>query len=118
MKMGYETLLRWTLAPTIGLFTFALIGVVLTTHYWILSDWFLARYLVYPGGLDVLIDYQPKSTDATIVSFCLGLFAGVVCFLAWYKLRRQNMDMDHNLVRGPFHLVVNTGSYMVTRSAN
>lgn len=69
----------------------------------------MVRGVEAPRGVDfaalgwpvnvIMIEYISSATDATIISVCLGLLAGVVAFIAWYKLRRADMDMEHQLVR-------------------
>lgn len=48
-----------------------------------------------------IIDYVQTPTDAAIASSTLGLFAVVVAYLAYYKLRNKNMDLDINRVNNP-----------------
>lgn len=47
---------------------------------------------------DTIVDYTGSDTDMTIVSGCLCLGAAVMAFVAWSKLRRQDMDSDFNAV--------------------
>lgn len=110
--MQDNTLLRWTLLPTILLFAICFACMALTTHSWILQDWFLPRHTADEHDLEIIkdllptyrdipsifIEYIAAPTDAMLTAACLGVGAGIVCIIGWYKLRRADMDMAHNLV--------------------
>ena len=105
--MHYRTLLRWSLAPTLILLLISIASMALTTHYWIVGDWLTTRGIAVPNGTTdtrrrnwkiTIVDYRATATDATIVSECLGLFAGIVSVIAWAKLRHPDMDMAHSRV--------------------
>jgi hypothetical protein len=49
--------------------------------------------------VEYFIDFLPPATDASIVSAATALIATIIAIIAWYKLRRGNMDMDLNIVR-------------------
>ncbi|KAF2728666.1 hypothetical protein EJ04DRAFT_569334 [Polyplosphaeria fusca] len=105
--MGYETLLRLSLIPTCTLFILSLVSIILHAHYWILGDWILAKWLkvILPdrSSVDIILDYVGEPTDATITGQTLSLAAGVMAFVAWYKLRRSDMDMNYNDTRRRFY---------------
>jgi hypothetical protein len=78
-----------------------------------MQDWMIPRYTYDEQKLEVIKDLLPgyeeirflfiefiaAPTDAMLTASCLGVGAGIVCIIAWYKLRRSNMDIDYNLVR-------------------
>lgn len=107
--MRYQTFLKAGLWSIILLFILSLACTAVTVHYWIIGDWLMSRGVEIAGvstaGMlvvdhAILILYIDDDTNATIISACLGLLAGIVGFIAWYKLRRTDMDADHQLVRG------------------
>jgi 3-polyprenyl-4-hydroxybenzoate decarboxylase len=101
--MQYESLLRLALVPSIVFFLLSLLSVVLTTHYWILGDWFISRWVkVMTAELDertqkfkvddTIVWYTEKDTNVTIASGCLCLTAAIVALIAWSTLRKPDMD--------------------------
>lgn len=102
-KMRYESLLGWSLAPAILLLVLSVICTILASCYWMLSDFVFPRAVTIPELIRpdfpqfpweaTFIEYIPEPTDGAIVSGCVGIGAGVVCVLAWYKLRRANIEV-------------------------
>ncbi|KAF2742551.1 hypothetical protein M011DRAFT_412477 [Sporormia fimetaria CBS 119925] len=128
--MNHTTLLKWTLTPTILLAVICIVNLGLTTLYWIVGDWIVPRGVevhdsIKPAeGLEALltvkvtiIEYLPPATDSTLVSAALGLFTAVVCGLAWYKLRRVDMDEESNMPRRRFWLAFPLISLLSTSGA-
>lgn len=107
--MGYRQILNLSLAPTILFAILSFVSIVLTSHYWILTDYIVGRWLKrrsqfpeknkYPWD-DVIVDYTESSTNATIVSGCLCLAAAINCIVAYFKLKPVTMDLDYHLVCG------------------
>ncbi|KAF2261427.1 hypothetical protein CC78DRAFT_535636 [Lojkania enalia] len=93
--MEYYTLLKLSLIPTSLLFLLSLVSIILTTHYWIIGDWFMPRIIdTLILEFDILIYYVENETNATIISGCLSVGAAIIAFLGWIKLRRSNMDSE------------------------
>jgi hypothetical protein len=117
--MHHETILRLSLFLSIFLFILCLTTTLLTTVYWILSDWLVFRYITVLSAQnkknEFLLYYMQTPTDASIVSGCVGMATGVVAFLAWYKLRRADMDFEHNMV-GRLLLLQSSPSCLVASS--
>jgi hypothetical protein len=117
--MHHETILRLSLFVSIFLFILCLTTTLLTTVYWILSDWLVFRYITVLSAQnkknEFLLYYMQTPTDASIVSGCVGMATGVVAFLAWYKLRRADMDFEHNMV-GRLLLLQSSPSCLVASS--
>ncbi|KAJ4988240.1 hypothetical protein SVAN01_06336 [Stagonosporopsis vannaccii] len=101
--MDYRKLLTLALVPSVLFLLLSLVSVALTTHYWIIGDW------ITPRGVRVVTDdfnertqsytidetivyFTENDTDATIVSGCLCLTAGVIAVIAWAELRKPGMD--------------------------
>lgn len=89
-------LLNLSLVPSIFFILLSLVSIVLTSHYWILTDYFTGRWLVvlstFPEKTkfafdNVIVDYTESSTNATIISGCLCLTAAVNAIVAYFKLR-------------------------------
>ena len=87
--------------PSISLLVLSFLSVILTTHYWILGDWIMGRWISVKSEFpeknrfpidEVIIDYTEPSTQATIISGCLNLTAGVVAVIAWRKLKNGSID--------------------------
>ena len=105
--MGYRQILNLSLAPTILFALLSFLSIVLTSHYWILTDYIVGRWVKRRSQFpeknkyqwdDVIIDYTESSTNATIVSGCLCLAAAVNCIVAYFKLKPVAMDLDYHLV--------------------
>jgi hypothetical protein len=105
--MGFEEVLKMAVIPAISLTVLSFLSIVLTTHYWILGDWTMGRWVPMPSEFpektkfpvdDVIVDYTESNTQATIISGCLNLAAGVMAICAWKKLKTNKMDTDYHLV--------------------
>jgi hypothetical protein len=107
--MQYETLLKWSMPTTIWLFILSITLTSLTAAYWIIGDFIMPRYTeIFTGNIDPsvpasslpikMVEYIASTTDATIVSSCIGLIASVVAFVSWFMLRRRDMDREVNMV--------------------
>ncbi|KAF1976050.1 hypothetical protein BU23DRAFT_59759 [Bimuria novae-zelandiae CBS 107.79] len=101
----FQKLLTLSLAPTILFAILSFISMVLTTHYWILTDYFVGRWLKRRSNFpeknrfpwdDVIVDFTEPSTNATITSACMCLGAAVWCIVAYFKLRPSEMDLDYH----------------------
>ncbi|KAF2710586.1 hypothetical protein K504DRAFT_490678 [Pleomassaria siparia CBS 279.74] len=117
--MHYEKLLQLCLIPTYFSLVLCLVTAILITHYWILGDFFTTAYftLISPSTkkqTDYYTDFVTSPTDAAIVSASTALMAMIIATIAWYKLRRSNMDMPENLPRRRFWV----GSVCLTATAN
>ncbi|KAF2275252.1 uncharacterized protein EI97DRAFT_434476 [Westerdykella ornata] len=106
--MLYRLVLQWSLVPTVLLFILSLACAGLTTFYWVAGDRMITRGIVLGAStarfmnLDwtaTIVDYVSSSTDAAIISACLGGLAAVITFMAWSKLRSENIDTDYELPR-------------------
>jgi hypothetical protein len=108
--MEYRKLLTLTLVPSILLLLLSLVSVALTTHYWIIGDWITPRGVRVQTSTfndrtqsytidETIVYFTETDTDATIVSGCLCLTAGVVAVIAWAQLRKPGMDSQHLDVR-------------------
>jgi hypothetical protein len=107
--MQYETLLRLALVPSIVFFLLSLVSVILTTHYWLLGDWIITRWVkVITSEVDertkknlvddVIVWYTEKDTNVTIASGCLCLTAAIIALIAWSTLRKPDMDSQLSAV--------------------
>jgi hypothetical protein len=105
--MGFEKVLKIALIPSISLVVLSVLSIILTTHYWILADWKLPRWIVMSSEFpekdrfpidNVIVDYTDTNTQATIVSGCLNLAAGFMAICAWKKLKTRELDTDYLLV--------------------
>lgn len=103
--MQYSKLLVLSLVPTVLFAILSFVSIILTTHYWILTDYFIGRWIKrrstfpekdkFPWD-DVIVDFTEPSTNATIVSGCLCLTAAVNCIVAFFKLKANTMDLDYH----------------------
>ncbi|KAF2872733.1 hypothetical protein BDV95DRAFT_491447 [Massariosphaeria phaeospora] len=108
--MRYETLLKLTLIPMIALFWISLVTIALSALYWIYGDWVVPRYAkIYKNPTtrqgevdDVFIDFTTPATDASIVAGCLGVMTAIGAFVAFIKLRSQQMDSAYNAANRRF----------------
>lgn len=109
--VGFQKLLKFSLVPTVLFAILSFLSIVLTTHYWILTDYFVGRWLkrrsTFPEKTkftwdDVIVDYTEPSTNATIVSGCLCFAAAINCVVAYFKLKHNAMDLDYHSVRSSF----------------
>jgi hypothetical protein len=105
--MGYDSVLKMAVIPSVSLVILSFLSIVLTTHYWILGDWIMGRYVPFKSDFpekdqhpidDVIIDYTEPCTQATIISGCLNLTAGVMAVVAWRKLKGGSIDTDFHSV--------------------
>lgn len=101
--MEYSKILRLALVPTILFFLLSLVSVALTTHYWIIGDWIVPRGVTVTTSEfdqrtqryvtdDTIVYFTTTDADATIVSGCMNLTAGVIALIAWSTLRKPGMD--------------------------
>ena len=108
--LRYEGILNFSLVPSIIFFILSLASVALTTTYWIFGDWIVPRYInIVTSEFDdraqqyvtdeTIVYFTNEDTDATIVSGCLNLTAGVLALIAWSSLRKPDMDSQLNTVR-------------------
>lgn len=105
--VNYGTILTLSLAPTVLFASLSLVSIFLTSHYWVLTDYFVGRWLKLESQFpektkfrwdDIIVDYTESSTNATIVSGCLCLGAAVNAIVAYFKLRSKAMDLDYHSV--------------------
>lgn len=110
----YAKVLRLALVPTILFFLLSLVSVALTTHYWIIGDWIVPRGVTVTTNEldqrtqryltdDTIVYFTYRDADATIVSGCMNLAAGVIALIAWSTLRKPGMDSQLAAVRKPAH---------------
>jgi hypothetical protein len=106
--VDFRKLLTLSLIPTIIFTLLSFISLVLTTHYWILTDYFVGRWWKRKSQFpeknkfpwdDVIVDYTESSTNATIAAACLCLAAGVNAIVAYFKLKPNALDLDYHSVR-------------------
>lgn len=109
--MDYQKVLKLSLFPAIVYIVLSFITIILTTHYWILGDWIMGRWIPVQSQFkektkfpidDVIVDYTEPSTNATIVSGCLNMTAGVMAVIAFNKLKKGDMDTDFHMVCSQF----------------
>lgn len=88
--MNFRNLLTLSLIPTVIFTLLSLLSILLTATYWIISDYFVGRWLKRPSQFpeknkfqwdDVVVSYTETSTNAIITAGCLCLAAGVNCTL-------------------------------------
>lgn len=96
-------LLRLALIPTYFALILSLVTATLITHYWMLGDFFTRSYMTIrdpntKAKVDYYIDFLPPATDASVVSASTAMIASIIAIIAWYKLRRHDMDLDINIV--------------------
>ncbi|CAO2658561.1 Nn.00g062840.m01.CDS01 [Neocucurbitaria sp. VM-36] len=114
--MEYEKILRLALVPSIVFLLLSLVSVALTTHYWIIGDWIMTRWVQVPTDeFDVrlqryktdstIVWYTDKDTDVTIASGCLNLTAAVVALIAWSTLRKSGMDSQYAAGKRRFWII-------------
>lgn len=103
--VDFQKLLTLSLIPTAIFTLLSFISIVLTAHYWILTDYFVGRWLKRKSQFpektkfqwdDVIVDYTETSTNAIIAAGCLCLAAGVNCIVAYFKLKPNTMDLDYH----------------------
>ncbi|KAL1612294.1 hypothetical protein SLS60_000518 [Paraconiothyrium brasiliense] len=103
--VGFQKLLTLSLIPAVVFALLSFISIILTTHYWILTDYFVGRWLKRKSQFpeknkfpwdDVIVDYTEVSTNATIASGCLCLAAAINCIIAYSKLKPNTMDLDYH----------------------
>lgn len=113
--MEYRALLTLALVPSILFFLLSLVSVALTTHYWIIGDWITPRGVKVQTSTfndrtqsytidETIVYFTENDTDATIVSGCLCLTAGVVALIAWAQLRKPGMDTQFTTVSATVHI--------------
>jgi hypothetical protein len=100
--MRYDRVLKLALLPSILFFFLSLVSVALTVHYWIIGDWIVPRGIKVPTDFnerlnqwntdETIVYFTVAETDATIVSGCLNLAAGIIALIAWSTLRKPDMD--------------------------
>lgn len=100
--MEHRKLLTLALAPAVLFFLLSLVSVALTTHYWILGDYFIPSGVPVPTGYDertnritideTIVFFTDTDTDATIVSGCICLTAAIVSLIAVVELRKPGLD--------------------------
>lgn len=114
--MEYGKILRLTLVPTILFFLLSLVSVALTTHYWIIGDWIVPRGVVVATTEfndrmqqyvtdDTIVYFTTADADATIVSGCLNLAAGVIALIAWSILQKPGMDSQFAAGKRRFYVI-------------
>jgi hypothetical protein len=101
--MEFSTLLRLALIPTYFSLVLSLLTATLIAHYWILGDYITLPYITIrdpdtKAKVEYFIKFLPPATDASVVSAATALIATIIALIAWYKLKRTDMDMDVNLV--------------------
>jgi hypothetical protein len=105
--IDFQKLLTLSLIPTVVFTLLSFLSMVLTTHYWILTDYFVGRWLRRKSQFpeknkfewdDVIVDYTESSTNVTIAAACLCLAAGVNGIIAYSKLKPSTMDLDYHAV--------------------
>jgi hypothetical protein len=105
--MDYRKILTISLVPSVLFAILSLISIFLTSHYWVLTDYFVGRWMKLESQFpektkfrwdDVIVDYTESSTNATIVSGCLCLAASVNCIVAYFKLKPAAIDLDYHSV--------------------
>lgn len=109
----YQKILTLSLIPAVTFAFLSFLSIILTTHYWILTDYFVGRWLkrksTFPEAKkfpwdDVIVDYTETSTNATITSGCLCLAAAINCIIAYFKLKPNTMDLDYHSVCSQFRI--------------
>ncbi|KAF2849042.1 hypothetical protein T440DRAFT_144781 [Plenodomus tracheiphilus IPT5] len=114
--MEYGKILRLALVPTILFFLLSLVSVVLTTHYWVIGDWIVPRGVTVTTSQfddrtqryvtdDTIVYFTIADADATIVSGCLNLAAGVIGLIAWSTLRKPGMDSQLAAGKRRFYII-------------
>jgi hypothetical protein len=108
--MRYDRVLRLALVPSIVFFLLSLVSVALTTHYWIIGDWIVPRFVKVTTNEfndrlqqyvidDTIVYFTETDTDVTIASGCLNLTAAIVALIAWSTLRKPGIDSHDSAVR-------------------
>lgn len=100
--MKHRKLLTLALAPSVLFFLLSLVSVALTTHYWILGDYFIPSGVAIPTDYDertnrftiddTMVFFTETDTDATITSGCICLTAAIVSLIAVVELRKPGLD--------------------------
>ncbi|CAI6338346.1 unnamed protein product [Periconia digitata] len=112
--MQFEKAHKLSIVPALILCILSFVSIVLTSVYWILGDWIMGRWVPIPSTHkdsdkwpinDVIVDYTDASTNATIVSGCLNLFAACVAMVAWGKLKNHELDTDFNAPLRRFYVL-------------
>lgn len=112
----YAKVLRLALVPTILFFLLSLVSVALTTHYWIIGDWIVPRGVTVTTNEldqrtqryltdDTIVYFTYRDADATIVSGCMNLAAGVIALIAWSTLRKPGMDSQLAAGKRRFYII-------------
>jgi hypothetical protein len=109
--MEFEKVLQIALIPSISLILLSLLSIVLTTHYWILADYTIPRWMALPSEFpeqnrfpidDTIVYYTDATVQATIISGCLNLAAGVMAVWSWRKLRSRDLETEYHAVCDDF----------------
>jgi hypothetical protein len=110
--MQYDKILKLALLPSILFFLLSLVSVALTVHYCIIGDWIVPRGIKVPTDFnerlnqwdtdETIVYFTGADTDATIVSGCLNLVAGIIALIAWSTLRKPDMDSIYAAVCKPW----------------
>lgn len=112
--MHFEKAHKLSIIPAVLLCILSVISIILTSAYWILGDWVMGRYVPIPSTHaekdkwptnDVIVDYTEASTNATITSACLNLFAACVAIIAWKRLKNHELDSDFNAPLRRFYVI-------------
>ncbi|PVI07907.1 hypothetical protein DM02DRAFT_235540 [Periconia macrospinosa] len=105
---------KLSVVPAALLALFSFLCIILTSVYWILTDWVVSRFVQIPSTHkdkdkwptnDVIVDWTEASTNATIVSGCLNLFAACVALVAWKRLMNQELNTDFNAPLRRFYFI-------------
>ncbi|ORY00092.1 hypothetical protein BCR34DRAFT_547114 [Clohesyomyces aquaticus] len=102
-----STLLNFSLLPTFLLLLISITALVLSTHSWILLDWYIQSWVwidFEPTGKpeQAIIEYIYIPTDVSISAGCFGIASAVVTIVGWVRLRRLDMNLEYNLTRRRF----------------
>lgn len=105
--MDYQRILKLSPIPNIILLLLSLVSLMLTTHYWILTDYIMGRLILRPSTFPeknryptdkVVVDFTESSTNATIVAGCLCLVAAINAIIGAGELRRHELDLEYHKV--------------------
>lgn len=108
--MGYRKVLQSALIPALILLVLSLLSLLLTTHYWIATDFIVGRWIPVSSQFkehgkfpvdDVVIFWTEPSTNATVTSGSLNLAAAVMATVSLMELRKRKLDTDFNAVPSP-----------------
>ncbi|KAF2635890.1 hypothetical protein P280DRAFT_473532 [Massarina eburnea CBS 473.64] len=112
--MDFEKAHKLSIVPAIILCLLSALSILLTSLYWVITDWVTGRWVVVPSEYpekdrwpndDVVIDYTQASTNATITAGCLNLACSVVAIIAWQRLRNHELDTNFNAPLRRFYVI-------------